>query len=129
MIIDVTMIYYDSNNIQHLLNNFRAMVENYSNCINYDSIKPFIQDESLHGIIINNDNNKINNKICLKIKFERIKKGFSQEELAFRAGINKNTIWKIETGRISPTIATLEKICNALGLTFSELTDLSKVDL
>lgn len=59
MIIDVTMIYYDSNNIQHLLNNFRAMVENYSNCINYDSIKPFIQDESLHGIIINNDNNKI----------------------------------------------------------------------
>lgn len=78
---------------------------------------------------MNNDNNKINNKICLKIKFERIKKGFSQEELAFRAGINKNTIWKIETGRISPTIATLEKICNALGLTFSELTDLSKVDL
>lgn len=59
MIIDITMIHYDSKCIQHLSNNFRAMVENYSDCINYDSIKPFIQDKSLHGIIINNDNNKI----------------------------------------------------------------------
>jgi len=59
MIIDVTMIYHDSKGMQHLLNNFRAMVENYSDCINYDSIKPFIKDESLHGIIINNDNNRI----------------------------------------------------------------------
>lgn len=59
MIIDVTMIHYDSKGIQHSSNNFRAMVENYSDCINYDSIKPFIKDESLHGIIINNDNNKI----------------------------------------------------------------------
>lgn len=59
MVIDVTMIYHDSKGMQHLLNNFRAMVENYSDCINYDSIKPFIKDESLHGIIINNDNNKI----------------------------------------------------------------------
>ena len=59
MIIDVTMIYHDSKGMQHLLNNFRAMVENYSDCINYDSIKPFIQDKSLHGIIINNDTNRI----------------------------------------------------------------------
>ena len=59
MVIDVTTIYYDSKGIQHLSNNFRAMVENYSNCINYDLIKPFIQDESLHGIIINNDSNTI----------------------------------------------------------------------
>ena len=75
------------------------------------------------------DNSKINSKICLKIKFERIKKGFSQEELAFRAGINKNTIWKIETGRISPTIITLEKIAKALEIEFNILTDISKVDL
>ena len=65
----------------------------------------------------------------MKIKFERIKKGFSQEELAFRPGINKNTIWKIETGRISPTITTLEKIAKALEIEFNILTDISKVDL
>ena len=45
MIIDITIIYYDSKGIQHVSNNFRAMVENYSDCINYDSIKPFIKDK------------------------------------------------------------------------------------
>lgn len=71
----------------------------------------------------------INKKICLKVKFERLKKSLSQEELAFIAGLNKNTIWKIETGRVSPTIETLEKIANALEIDFNTLTDVSKVEL
>ena len=71
----------------------------------------------------------INQKICLKVKFERIKKNLSQEELAFNAGLNKNTIWKIETGKVSPTVETLSKIANALGIDFTTLTDVSKVDL
>lgn len=79
--------------------------------------------------IMNNDYNVINKKICLKVKFERMKKGFSQEELAFEAGVNKNTIWKIETGKVSPTVETLSKIANALGIDFTTLTDVSKVDL
>ena len=79
--------------------------------------------------IMNNDYNVINKKICLKVKFERMKKGFSQEGLAFEAGVNKNTIWKIETGKVSPTVETLSKIANALGIDFTTLTDVSKVDL
>ncbi len=71
----------------------------------------------------------INDKICKKVKLERTKKGLSQEELAFRAGVNKNTIWKIETGQVSPTIQTLEKIAQALELDFATLIDVSKVDL
>lgn len=59
MIVNITIIYYDLKGKQHLLNSFPAMVEKYSYCINYDSIKPFIKDKSLNGIIINNDNNKI----------------------------------------------------------------------
>ena len=71
----------------------------------------------------------IGEKIAIKIKFERMKKGFSQEELAFKAGINKNTIWKIETNRVSPTVDTLEKIAQALELDFATLIDVSKVEL
>ncbi|MBE7712846.1 MAG: helix-turn-helix transcriptional regulator [Cyanobacteria bacterium SIG26] len=71
----------------------------------------------------------ISKKICNKVKLERSKKGFSQEELAFRAGVNKNTIWKIETGQVSPNISTLEKIAKALDLDFLYLVDVSKVDL
>ena len=79
--------------------------------------------------IMNVDYSMINDKICLKVKFERLKKGFSQEELAFKAGVNKNTIWKIETGKVSPTVETLAKIAEALCIDFTTLTDVSKVDL
>ena len=71
----------------------------------------------------------ISEKIALKIKFERQKKNFSQEELALEAGLNKNTIWKIETNKVSPSLDTLEKIAKALNLEFSELLDVSKVEL
>ncbi len=71
----------------------------------------------------------INKKIALKVKFERMKKGLSQEELAFEAGISKTSIWKIETGKVSPTVETLAKIADALGIDFTTLTDISKVDL
>lgn len=78
---------------------------------------------------MNIDNNKISSKICQKIKLERNKKGISQLELAMRAGLNKNTIWKIETGQMSPTVQTLEKIANALELDFITLVDVSKIEL
>lgn len=71
----------------------------------------------------------ISKQIGLKIKFERIKRNWTQEELGFRAELNKGTIWKIETNRVSPNVDTLEKIANALEMTFIELVDTSKVEL
>ena len=71
----------------------------------------------------------ISEKICLKIKFERQKKGMSQESLADMSGLSRNAIWKIESGRVSPTIDSLEKIARALEMDFASLTDVSKVDL
>ena len=76
-----------------------------------------------------NDYNMISEKICKKVKLERNKKDLSQQELALRAGLDKNTIWKIETGQVSPTIVTLEKIAAALEIDFATLTDVSKVEL
>lgn len=79
--------------------------------------------------IMTNKKSTINNKICLKVKFERLKRNLSQEELAFEAGLNRNTIGKIERGEVSPTIETLEKLADAFGIEFLELVDVSKVDL
>ena len=79
--------------------------------------------------IVNEDYSMISKKISLKVKFERLKKDLSQEELALNAGLSRNAIWKIETGRVSPTIETLEKIANALEIDFNTLTDVSKVEL
>lgn len=68
-------------------------------------------------------------KISLKIKFEREKRGLSQEALALMAGISRSAIWKIESGKVSPTLETLEKIAMALDMDFASLIDVTKVDL
>lgn len=71
----------------------------------------------------------IKNQLRKKIKQVRIKKQISQLDLALRADIDKTTIWRIETGQVSPTLDTIEKIAEALGMDFATLTDVSKVDL
>lgn len=71
----------------------------------------------------------ISKKISKKIKLERIKRDLSQLELANLAGVDKNTIWKIETCQVSPTLETIEKIAQAFGMDFATLIDVSKVDL
>ncbi len=77
----------------------------------------------------NNQESIINSKICNKIKFERMKRNLSQEELAMAAGLNRNTVGNIERGQASPSIKTLEKIAKVFGIEFLELVDVSKVDL
>lgn len=79
---------------------------------------------STHG-----DYSMINEKIGLKIRFEREKRDMSQEALALEAELNRNTISKIETGQVSPTIKTLEKIAKAFNMDLFNLMDVSKVDL
>ena len=78
---------------------------------------------------MNEDYSMTGRKVALKIKFERMKKNLSQEELALSSGLSRNSIWKIETGKVSPTIETLDKIARALEIDFSTLTDISKVEL
>lgn len=73
--------------------------------------------------------NNINNKIGLKIKLMRNKIGISQEELGYRAGLNKNSIGSIERGESSPTIDTLISIANALNTTIVDIVDTTKIEL
>lgn len=68
-------------------------------------------------------------KICNKIKFERMKRNLSQEQLALAAGLTQTGLSKIETGNVSPTIDSIEFIAEALGMDFLDLIDVSKVEL
>lgn len=56
-----------------------------------------------------------------RIRDYRMKKGLSQEELAHRADMHTAHLGQIERGEKSPTIDSIEKIVNALGITFEEL--------
>ncbi len=75
------------------------------------------------------ETNKIHIKIGLKIKLERAKRKLSQEKLAELADLSKTHVGDIERGATIPTVETLNRIANALGITLVELVDVSKVDL
>ncbi len=51
----------------------------------------------------------------------RIAKGVSQEDLAHRAQLNRNYIGVLEREGNSPTVKTLGKIADALGIDPAEL--------
>lgn len=55
-----------------------------------------------------------------KIAELRRASGLSQNALAKKAGIGQSTVREIELGTKSPNVITLEKICDALGLTLAE---------
>ena len=53
-------------------------------------------------------------KFATRIRFERVKKRYSQEQLAELAGIGRTTLSQIEAFKASPTLDVVEKLANAL---------------
>ena len=51
-----------------------------------------------------------------KIKGRRKTLGITQKHLAELAGVNPNTIIRIENGKINPTIEVVNSIANVLGM-------------
>jgi len=62
-------------------------------------------------------------KIAMRIKALRTKRGWSQEELASRAGITRGYLARVETGRHEPTLTTLGKLAKALRVKVSALVE------
>jgi|WetSurSiteA1Bulk_404760.scaffolds.fasta_scaffold328887_1 transcriptional regulator with XRE-family HTH domain len=52
-----------------------------------------------------------------ELYFWRTKKGLSQEKLRFEASLHRTYISIIERGLKSPTISSLVRLCDALGIT------------
>ena len=55
------------------------------------------------------------------MKDARIQTGLSQQELADRLGVSRQTINAIEKGDYNPTIRLCVGICRVLGLTLNDL--------
>lgn len=47
--------------------------------------------------------------------------GYSQEQFAFKCGVDRTYVGVVERGEKSPTLNTIEKIASALGISKSEL--------
>mgnify|MGYP003297725121 CR=1 FL=1 len=65
---------------------------------------------------------KIELQLGMRIKYLRKRRGWSQEDLALEANINKNYLSDLERGNRNPTLRIMEKIAIALGIDISELT-------
>ena len=57
----------------------------------------------------------------LKLKSARAALDLSQEELAEKVGVTRQTIGMIEAGKYNPTLNLCIAICKALGKTLDEL--------
>lgn len=55
------------------------------------------------------------------VRAARERKGFTQERLAEVASLNRSYLGEIERGLVTPSLATISKIAEALGLAASEL--------
>lgn len=53
-------------------------------------------------------------KFATRIRFERIKRKYSQEKLAELAGIGRSTLTQIEAHSSSPTLDVVERLAGAL---------------
>jgi len=61
-----------------------------------------------------------------ELRKERLTAGLTQEELAFKSALSRNYISLLELNQKSPTVETLQRICNALRIRPSKL--LARVD-
>lgn len=57
----------------------------------------------------------------LKMKVARVENDISQEELAKRVGVTRQTIGMIEAGKFNPSLQLCIAICKALGKTLNDL--------
>lgn len=65
----------------------------------------------------------IQQKVGLRIKELRNKRGWSQEELAHLSGLDRTYITSVEKGRRNISIVNIEKLSNALGISLKEFFD------
>ena len=67
------------------------------------------------------ENNQLAREVGAKIKYLRQKRGLSQEALALSCDMNPAFLGHVERGMRSPTLNTLQLICDGLGITLTEL--------
>lgn len=61
-----------------------------------------------------------------RVRFLRIKKGISQEELADRCGVHRTYMGRIERGETNITLTNIHKVARGLGVSPASLLDEAK---
>lgn len=67
------------------------------------------------------DNTRLAREVGAKIKYLRQKRGLNQEALPLSCDMNPAFLGHVERRMRSPTLNTLQRICDGLGITLTEL--------
>ena len=62
-------------------------------------------------------------ELAQRIRTARIAKGLTLDQVSESSGLGKGLLSKVENFRVTPTLPTLAKLCEALGVKLSELLD------
>ena len=60
-------------------------------------------------------------KVGKRVRNLRTDRGWSQEELADRSGVNRSYMSKVELGKSDVSLSVLHKIARTLGISLAEL--------
>lgn len=60
-------------------------------------------------------------KLGRNLKRIRTEKGISQVDIARSLGVSRGFVSNLENGKTNPTLATITKLANAIGVTTDEL--------
>jgi transcriptional regulator with XRE-family HTH domain len=69
---------------------------------------------------------QVSNQIGFKIRDVRKKNGLTMTQLADRVGVSYITIYRIETGKVSPSVVLLSEIAHSLGEPIKEFFEHDK---
>lgn len=64
---------------------------------------------------------KINESIGNEIRFARLRKRMTQEQLAQKTGLGRSTIAKYESGQIEMSMPVFIELCNAIGVSYIDI--------
>lgn len=64
---------------------------------------------------------KINESIGDEIRFARLRKRMTQEQLAQKTGLGRSTIAKYESGQIEMSMPVFIELCDAIGVSYIDI--------
>jgi transcriptional regulator with XRE-family HTH domain len=70
---------------------------------------------------MNNGSLEVMQNVSANLRLARQQQGYSQERLAELAGISRRMLVNIEAGESNASIATIDKLASALGMSFAEV--------
>ena len=70
---------------------------------------------------------EVNAAVARNVRAERVRLAWTLDELAARSGVSKGMLFQVEQARTNPSVATICRLADALGVTIASLVEAPEV--